>query len=83
MQDDFIYSFGLGICLGMSHRCELNLTLQGAEAMSDLCGVELSTIVEDHYSRNAEADDHIFLDKLLDLDRGDGSDGLSSTNFTK
>ena len=81
MRDDFVYSFGLAFCLGMGHRCEPSLTLQGAEVISDLCHVELSPIVEDHYSRDVNAGDDIFPDKLRDFSRDDRSNDLSLHPF--
>lgn len=63
--------------------CELSLTPQGTEVIGDLCSVELSAIIEDHYSRDAKVGDDIFIDKLSHFRHGDGNDDLNLYPFYK
>jgi len=61
----------------MGHNGELSLTPQDVEVISDLCCVELPSIVEYHCSRNAKASDDIFSNKISDLDCNNIGNSLS------
>lgn len=71
MEDNFVCSFSLAIRLGISHCGEPCLTAQGAQVVDHLSHIELLTVVEDHYPRNAIAGDDILPNEFSDF----GHDG--------
>ena len=77
MKDNLVGCFGLVVGLRMSNGNEPGLAPKGAQTIYDLGGVKLAPVVENHCTRDAEAD------KLSNLGRSNGGNGLTSIHLVK
>ena len=76
MKEDLVSSFVLAVGLRISNNVELGLAPHDAKVVHDFGTVKFAPVVENHYTKDAEAGDDILPDKLLNFGGGGGGDSF-------
>ena len=76
MEDIFISCLGLAVGLGVWHGSEARLAAQVTEVVHEFTSVELSTVIKNYGTRDAEAGDDVPPNELSYFGGGDGGVGF-------